>query len=580
MSKSKKDSLTPLRPIACIVIAIVVFFVFSGAMKNEFVDLDDEAYIQYNPMIRSLSPHNLWEMATSHYQATWIPLTWFSHAIDYQIFKLNPAGHHFTSIVLHCLNVVWVFVLFTRLAAKNIPAVEPAIVVGGAVAAILFGMHPLRVESVVWGSERKDILCAFFVLATYWGYLHYVSATDIKSRRRWYFTTLFLMLFALMSKSMAVTIPLVLLLLDVYPLNRWQNSSQGLKLLIEKLPFFALSLIVGGITLTTLSQANAVPSVAIVSLNSRIVNTFEGILFYVGKTIWPVHLIPHYPLGVVELNVWLFVSIIGVIGVTLICVWMWKTNRPLFPVTWFYYLITVSPVIGIIQVGRHAAADRNTYLPTLSFYFLIGLGTLWLWRKNYHVMVLLWGAIVATGLGYLTIRQTGIWKNSEIFWSYVAESYPNRLALADYALGRNYSRKGRLKDAEVHYKMALTNDPNLVEALNDLGLIHYEKGLYEEAENEYKQAMKIRPARPDLHNNLGLLYIKTGQLDKAKTELLTALQLAPDEAEIHGSLGVLYHTQGLLKDAEREYKTALAINPNYTMVYLNLKALYQMGLSN
>lgn len=586
------SSVSP-RPIAGVFIVLLIFFVFSAVLKNELLEWDDQAFILNNPMIQSLSLDNIKMMATSLYFGVWHPLTWFSHAVDYHLFKLDPAGHHFTNLVLHCLNALWVFILFTRLAG-NESGQSAGIVAGGMIATILFGIHPLRVESVAWASERKDLLCSFFILATYSAYLSYVSAEDRKIRARWYVAMLLLMILALMSKSMAVTIPLVMLILDVYPLKRWQSASQGFKLIVEKIPLFALSLIVGSATLITLRESGRLISSVSVDLTDRILNASMSLLFYIEKTFWPTNLIPLYPLSKSApiISVWRVMPFIVVTATTLYMVWMLSRKRWFFPATWFYYLITVAPVLGIIQAGSHVRADRYTYLTTLSFYFLIGIGVARLWDtesasgntmvKSSRAMILTVSVIAMSLLSHLTIRQIGVWRNSEVFWTYVADSLPNRYAQADFVLGKYLSEKGMIQEAEAKYKQALENDPDYVAALNALGYIYEGRGMYQEAVKYYWHAIESQPNYPNIHlihNSLALIYIKTNQLEKAESALREALRLSSTDAEVHSSLGILYHTMGRLQDAEREYKEAISLEFKHSVAHLNLGMLYkEMGL--
>jgi tetratricopeptide (TPR) repeat protein len=574
---------------AGICVFAVVFAVFSGAMQNDFVALDDPDFIKNNQMIQSLSFRNLWQMATSLYQGVWHPLTWLSHAIDYRLFQFNPAGHHFTNIVLHSLNAVWVFALFTRLAGEkeSTPQARSALLIGGMMVAILFGIHPLRVESVAWVSNRKDLLCAFFILATYLAYLSYVSAVDKEMRKVWYGVTLLLMLLALMSKSMAVTIPVVMLILDFYPLKRWQSFAQTRKLVVEKVPLFALSLLVGTVTFVSLRHMGILVSTVTLSMHDRIFNAFKSVLFYIGKTLWPLQLIPIYPLtGKEEVSTFMFLlPAATVVAMTLAGVWLWRKEKPILPVAWAYYLVTAAPVLGIMQAGRQAAADRYSYLSTLSFYFLIGLVFVRLWAgdsipsgstatKTRRAVILLTGAVIMTVLGYMSIQQTKVWRNSEVFWGYIAETVPGGLAVADYNLGQIYQQSGRIREAEAKFKKSSERDPKYVDAHNGLGLLYYEQGMYEEAEAEYKRALAIR-SDAIVRNNLGLLYSKQGKLENSRLEFLAAIEMDPKNIEAHNNLGLLYSDMGLLKEAEGEYKAAIKIDFDYTIAHLNLGVLYK-----
>lgn len=570
-----------------LLVALAVFSVFSGALGNGFVEWDDPDFVAANPMIRSLGPKNLWDMATSFHTANWHPLTWMSHAADYRLFGLNPAGHHFTSVVLHGLNAGLAFLLFVELLAKARPEPrsETSAWVGAVFGALWFGVHPLRVESAAWISERKDVLCAFFVISTFLAYVSYVAAADEKARRLRYLAALSLFALALMSKPMAVTVPFALLILDAFPLNRWPERARAYDLVREKLPFFVLSLVCGAVTWVAQRGEGAMVPAERFGAGGRLLNAAGGILFYLEKTLWPKDLSPLYPfsadLSLANVRFLLAVAVFS--AAAFFSVWAIARKRPVFPAVWLYYLIAVLPVLGIIQVGRQATADRYAYLSTLSFYALAGGGMSWLWdrcsqavpaNKACRIALLLGGSAVAAWLGCLTVQQIGTWKNSETLWSRVVERFPRRFPIAYYSLGKTYDAKGSLEEAEDHYKTALDLAPDYVEAINGLGLVYYERGLFAAAEREFKRALSIRPDSL-VHTNLGMAYFKTGRLEEAQAEYLAALRLRPDNLDARNNLGLLYDAMGRLGEAEREFKNVLRIDFDYAPAHLNLGVLYK-----
>ena len=368
---------------------LLTVMVFRGVLDNGFVlNWDDFEYVTENPMIQKWA--NFFEMTVSFHSANWHPLTWFSHALDYQIYGLNPFGHHLTSLFLHGLNTCWVFTLFVLLVGRGKEGSNYSVYVGGIFTALLFGLHPLRVESVAWVSERKDLLCGFLYFSTIGAYYLYVC-----KKKRWIYSVMFfLFTLAIMSKPMAVTLPIVLLLLDIFPLERLRLAKDLPPLLMEKIPLFALSLMGGVLTLLAQGTTGAIRTLQETSLSDRIINSFHTLWAYIEKTFWPRDLLPFYPLW--ENPSWLSIKfLLGLIlflGATLFSFYQWRKGNPAWAIAWLFYLVTLAPVIGIIKVGTQAMADRYTYIPTLGPIFLVGAGLTNLWQRN----IFRWGIILGT----------------------------------------------------------------------------------------------------------------------------------------------------------------------------------------
>jgi len=352
VGKNHSRILTGLLPAA---VFLCTLWVFADALDNDFVTWDDPQYVYNNRMIQSLAPDKIKGMFTDfHSSGNWHPLTLLSHAVDYRLFQLDPWGHHLTSILIHGLNTCLVSFLFVVLVRKARPdfGSGSALWVAGAIVGLLFGIHPLRVESVAWVSERKDLLCGFFVVSTLLVYLFYVSAKTKRSRIFLYSASLTLFILALLSKPMAVTVPVIFLLLDVYPLMRIKEAKQLWNRILEKLPFFALSLLAGMIALVGQRSTGAISSIQQIDLEGRVVNAVISLVFYLEKTFWPTDLVPFYP--VAERLTWangLFIgSVFVLVAITLCCGWGWRKRQRFWMIAWFYYLVTLSPVVGIIQV--------------------------------------------------------------------------------------------------------------------------------------------------------------------------------------------------------------------------------------
>ena len=499
---------------ACgIIIFLITVMIYAPALKNDFVNFDDNQYVFNNNYIRSLDLHALSWMLTAFHASNWHPLTWLSHAADYAIWGLNPFGHHLTSIILHGLNTFLVFLFVTQLIlmTKRIHATtSPALtflphtgwsIIVASVTALLFGIHPLHVESAAWVAERKDLLCAFFFLLTLCSYLFYTSSVDKKNRRAWFTVCIVLAIAALMAKPMAVTLPLVLLLLDIYPLKRIVFSEgihRNLRFLLEKVPFFFLSVISTILTILAQHAGGAFKTLERLPLHSRLLNALHSLFFYLAKMLWPVKLVPFYPFPntINFFDLIYGISVIVALIITAGCVWLWKRGNCLFGTVWAYYLITLLPIAGIVQVGGQAAADRYTYLPSVSIFILAGIGVAQmvagrLLKKNTIISGGLIVVIIFTLFGQLTVKQITVWQDSETLWKYFIKSFPGRMYRAHYDLGNIYYERGVFDEAIAQYETALAINPNFAEAHNNLGNAYYKISNYSDAADHFDKALAL-----------------------------------------------------------------------------------------
>ena len=585
LGKSKINSAFPPYLFPLLIFA-VVFIIFRSALGNGFVDWDDDDYILSNNFIRSFSLDNIREMFTNSHTGNWHPLTWLSHAIDYNLFGLDPAGHHLIGIIIHAVNAVWVYFIFLHLASVIQPRWAKCIPLyfGGLAAALFYGCHPLRVESVVWASERKDLLSAFFILPAFLTYLKFTNLREVGFNIRWYLLTIVLFILSLMSKPMVVTFPMLLLIFDAFILNRMACFNRIIPIVLEKIPFFIISLAFGIIAIFSQQGSGAMVSIESLTLDTRLLNAIRVISFYINKTIWPQSLAPLYPfpknlsLGDPQI----IFALIVFIGVTLICIKLWKNKKSFWLAAWLYYLVSLLPVIGLIQVGRQGAADRYTYLPTLSFYLLFGGCVAWLlikyssaFKKNTHlVLSLIAGGIILSGLAVITDKQIGVWENTETFSAGVIKVFPNQVPLAHLKMGRVYKNKGWRTKAKEEYDIALQINPNYSSPLNDLGLMAMEEGRLKEAESYFRSGLKIQPDEI-FNTNLGTLFMRKKQYQLAEEYLLKALALNPEYSDAHNNLGIVYHHFGKLKPAENHFKSAIQFNPDFMQAFGNLGVLYK-----
>ena len=552
-------------PWAVTVTALLVFActvaVYLPALNNDFV-WDDVKFITENQLIRSLRMQSLAEMVFSFRVGSWHPLTWISHAVDYHFWGSNPAGHHGTSIVIHAFNAVLVFYLSLLLLARAGGHDGKGRWLAGSyrwlaagVTALLFGLHPVHVESVAWVAERKDLLCAFFVLLSLMSYLSYAAST---SKVRYALAFLFFMA-ALMSKPMAVTLPLVLLLCDLYPLRRMGGPlspvSRHLPLLLEKIPFFAASVISSAITIAAGKSGGALKSLDSFPLPIRLLNALQSPGFYLGKMFLPVELVPFYPYPPSHewLHPALLLSALAVIAITIVSLWQLRQGNCLLFSVWWFYIITLIPVLGIVQVGVQAAADRYTYLPSVSIFLLAGVGAAWLLHKSAAAAGRAGAWLLMTifllgmfSLGWLTVRQIEVWRNSEVLWEYVIRHFPfpRSDAMAHNNLGAAYYGKGEWDKAIEEYKKAISLRPRYADAQSNLGAAYARKGLIDEAIAAHKAAIAIKPDSPRAHLNLGVSYSRKGEMDKAIEEFKAVVALDADYATAHTYLAVAYYKQG------------------------------------
>jgi len=584
-------------------IAFITFAVYLASLQNGFIaEWDDGEYVLYNPYIRSFNLAFLrWAFFDFH-SSNWHPLTWISHAIDYAVWGVNPLGHHLTSVVIHAVNTFLVAVLVIRLqeiatgtrprGQEALVLDEPRKLITAGVAALLFGLHPVHVESVAWIAERKDLLCAlFFLLSIIW-YGKYVTATGaestdnaVRSRfyRREYLLSFGFFVLALMSKPMAVSLPVVLLILDWYPFRRLRSVKTALTLLVEKLPFIMFSLISSALTILAQRAWGALVEIQTLPLSSRLLIAAQALLMYLWKMAVPRDLVPYYPYpkDISLISVDFLLSIALVVGLTVFCIIIAKRHK-LGLAAWSYYVVTLLPVLGIMQVGSQSMADRYTYLPSLAPFLIVAAGASWgyekaiiLSRSKSMVMALFLtaGVVALAGLSLLSIRQMHIWENGLSLWSYVIEKEPDKASLAYTNLGSAYQKMGQLDRAMENYDKAITLDPNDYLAYTNRGVILDKMGESDRALESYGKAVISNPGDYKAYFNRGLLYDKMGRIAEAIEDFEMALRLNMMDpgtvAWAHNNLGILYGKAGMYDRSIAEFNIAIAIDPNNPITFNN-----------
>src|SRR2546427_5622780 len=557
-----------------LVIAFSTFAAFLPALQNQFVGWDDAENFLDNPHYRGLGWTHLHWMWTTHL-GHYIPLTWMTLGLDYLLWGLNPVGYHLTSLLLHTANAVVFFFVVRRLLTRALPSPSEhgyALAVSSGFAALVFAIHPLRVESVAWVTERRDVLSGLFYLLTI---LLYLRACERGSRvRGWYGLSVAAFVLALPSKSMVVNLPVVLLVLDVYPLRRlggavgwWSEPAR--RVYVEKIPFVLLAAAASAIALVAQLSHDTMVSVVQLSAPGRLAVSVYGLSFYLWKMVAPVNLSPLYELPP-TVNPWAppFIVSYGVVLAITAIVLALRRRVPGLPAAWVAYIVVLLPVLGIFQSGPQIAADRYTYLASLGWAILVSAGVLSHWRRRPFLFTGL-AACVLFGLGILTWNQVQVWRDSEKLWTHALATYP-KSSIADNNLGNVRADQSKLAEAIEHYRQALDINPEHASAHYNLGNVLAQQGKLAEASEHHRQALRLKPDYADAHNNLGNVLAQQGKLAEASEQYRRALQITPDDADAHNNLGTALAQQGKLSEAVDHYRQALEIKPGFAKAASNL----------
>jgi Flp pilus assembly protein TadD len=587
----------------CLVLAAITFAVFGQTLTHEFINFDDNEYVYENPVVaRGLTFKGIaWAFDGVHAE-NWHPLTWLSHMLDCQLYGLNPAGHHLTNVLLHAATVIALFLVLRQMTGA---------LWRSAFVAAVFAIHPLRVESVAWVAERKDVLSGLFFMLTIGAYVRYAHRPWSWAR---YGLVVVLFALGLMCKPMLVTLPLVLLLLDYWPLRRVEAGKLS-GLVLEKLPLLALSAASCGATLLE-QTALTLPTGSSLSLPLRFGNALAACMIYLGQMVWPAGLALIYPYSFKGLPPWeVALAGMSLAGLSALAFWQ-RRKQPWLLMGWLWYLVMLLPVAGIIQVGHQAHADRYTYLPQIGVYVAVT----WL--------VAGWGAKRQTGrtalaglmpavLAVLMVcawKQTTYWQNSETLWTHTIActtandiahcnlgvvllqkgkvdeaitEFQNALQIKPFVAEAHYTlaiallQKGRVDEAIVHFQTALQIKPGFAEAHYNLGNVLMQKGQMDEAVFHLQKALQINPDNAEAHVNLGNVLMQKGRGDEAISHFQKALQISPDYAQAQNNLGNALMEKGQVDEAIAHFRKALQINPGYAKAYINLhNALLQKGNMN
>ncbi|MFL6516366.1 MAG: tetratricopeptide repeat protein [Chthoniobacterales bacterium] len=557
----------------CLLLAAAVWVVFGQTLGFAFVNYDDNQYVYDNAQIvHGLTFEGVQWAFTHAHSGNWHPLTTLTHMFDCQVYGLHPWGHHFENVLLHGITAILLFLVMQQMTGALWPS---------AFVAAVFAVHPLHVESVAWISERKDVLSGLFFMLTLMTYGRYAQKQDAAAKASFsffrspdYWLTLLFFALGLLSKPMLVTVPFVLLLLDWWPLQRWGYHNQrtsAAHLVREKIPFLVLS--AASCAATIRAQTDAAMSFEKLALPLRLENALTACAAYIWQMFYPSGLAVFYPhlanrlaLGTVGAAVLVLLLISAGVAAG-------SGKHPYLPVGWLWYLGMLVPVIGVMQVGSQAKADRYTYLPQIGLYIMVAWGCAELCRAWRYRRALLGAGAAAILAALLVVArvQTSYWKNSVSLWTHALASTSEN-SLAHNNLGLALAAAGNLPGAIQHFEQArqLKPDP---EAYNNLGFALATEGKLPEATQDFEEALHLKPDYSEAYNNLGLDLALQGKLSEAVQDCQRAVQLKPDYAEAHNNLGFAFAGEGKLPEAVQEYERAIRLKPDYLEAMNNLAYL-------
>jgi tetratricopeptide (TPR) repeat protein len=584
--------------------ALVLLNVFVyGAVGNfELVNWDDPTYITENPtVLQGLNWNTAWWAITTGHSPYWHPLTWMSHMLDISLFGSDAGAYHVTNLVLHVANTVLLFELLRRMTGA------PG---RSAFVAAMFAAHPLHVESVAWVTERKDVLSACFWLLTSLAYLGYVR----RGSWRRYAGVAVLFAMALMSKPMVVTLPVVLLLLDIWPLKRLSLDRAGWwpqarALVIEKLPLLGLAMATSAATVIIQHRVGAMAGLDALPWHTRAANATIGYVAYLWKTVWPAKLAAFYPLfDISPARVVLAVCALLIVTASVIYL---RTRHPYLLVGWFWYVITIAPVIGFLQAGEQGMADRFMYIPMIGLLIAAAWGVPAIVRGRAGVLRV--AAVTVVVLSAVAAQaQVAHWENSLALWEHASrvtpESYiahenlgqalrergrlaearnsyeralahaprnsPGYAAVIHNSIGMVLTRDGRIAEALVHFEAAVRGNATFAEAHSNLGNALAAEGRYAEAHDRYRDAIRLKPEYAEPHIGLGGTLLRMGKAGEAIPHYREALKLDPALAQAHNGLGGALATMGQYDEAMVEYREALRLKPDLATAHLNIALLF------
>lgn len=594
--------------IICIALTVVTFIAFWQVGNADYINFDDNVYVTENTNIQNgITIEGIRWAFTTNYACFWHPLTWISYMLDVQLYGLKPGWHHLTNLIFHILNTLLLFLVINRMTKTLWQS---------AFVAALFAIHPLHVESVAWVAERKDVLSTFFWMLTMGGYIYYVENPTLQR----YLAVLIFFVFGLMAKPMLVTLPFALFLMDYWPLKRFGqiNTDQKIRakvvnplsmdnrksktrkkdivkeaaqagksvdykyqwtlirpLLWEKIPLFVLAVLFSIVAYIAQMEGGAIRSIEEYTLGVRIENAFVSYIIYIGKMIWPSNLTVYYP-HPGQLPLW---EIFGAVFLLIVGTFAVIRAAKMFPyliVGWFWYIGILVPVIGIVQVGSQARADRYTYIPLIGLFIIVAWGIPELLKKwHYHERILFAASVLILSCFFMiTWIQVGYWHDSFQLFEH-ALKVSNRNILAYYSLGCAYEKLGHYKQAIDNYNSAIELNPIArTDSYYNRGNVYYRLGDYKRAIKDYEQAIKIKPKDAKCYHNRGVANTILGNFKQAIEDFDRAIEINPKFTEAYYNRGTAYNLMGDYNRAIEDFHRAIEINPAYETAYNNIRDAY------
>lgn len=601
-----------IRVLIFLFLIIAILVAYEPVRNNEFIDYDDDEYVTENLDVQGgLTLKSVFWAFTTVQATNWHPLTWLSHLLDYEIYGLSAAGHHLTNLLLHIINTLFLFLIINRITGAPWES--------GLIAA-LFALHPLNVESVAWVAERKNVLSTFFWMLTIWTYIAYVKRPNLSR----YLLVVLSFILGLLSKAMLVTLPFVMLLLDYWPLERFQfkhlmgpdklsanktansrdQETSILYLILEKVPLFALSIGSSFLTILAAQKGGAIGSLELCPLGMRISNILVSYVSYIYKMIWPNKLAVLYPYPEI-IPVWQVVGACLLLLCVSVLVVQAAQRRPYLLVGWLWYLGTLVPVIGLVQVGVQSMADRYAYVPLIGLFIIAAMGArdvlarcrygrtifaitasllfltliistrnqVYFWRNSitlfeHTLKVTLNNSRIHNNLGFTLVRQGKIQEAINHYTE--ALRIDPYFAIAHYNLGIALTMQGNIQEAIGHYTRALQINPNYAAAHNKLGILLANQGKYQEAINHFAEALRVKPNSVELHINLGNSLVEMGKIDESIAYYTEALRINDHHFGAHYKLGNALIRQGKIQEAITHYARSLEIKPDFAEAHFNL----------
>jgi tetratricopeptide (TPR) repeat protein len=542
----------------CVALVVLTFAGFGGVLGNGFVAYDDGVYVAVNEHVRAgLTGGSIaWAFTTTE-NSNWHPVTWISHMLDVQLFGLDAGKHHRTNLVIHAANVLLLFLLFVQMTGA---IWRPAFL------AALFAIHPLHVESVAWIAERKDVLSTLFWLLTTAAWLWWLSSKTVAR----YAVVLGVFALGLMTKPMLVTLPFTLILLDYWPLKRTGIQS----LLKEKMPLFAMAAASCVTTVWAQRAGGAIQNLETFTLSERLANALLSYAGYIGKTLWPSSLAVFYPYPHAGLGSPAVLASGLVLTVITVAALRFEKAAPYIAFGWLWYVGTLIPVIGLVQVGEQAMADRYTYVPLIGIFVAIawGLEKIASQSRAARAVTATWAACSIAGLFVVSTIQVRTWAGTvSLFTHALAVTEDNWTAHNN--LGGFYSEGGKPELAIDQFRETLRIRPEFADGYYNLALALSRSGKPDEAIVQYREALRLKPDYAEAHYNLANSLLQAGHLPESIEQYGYALQLQPDNANAHNNLAIALNRSGRREEAIEHYREALRLRPGFEAAAANLKKL-------